>query len=418
MPDAKALATQMFQFEMFDMFPDTDVILVLKAADDLYFNDEESFVTDEQYDALRLFAWKSYPHHKYFTGVGAAVRGGKVTLPHPMGSLDQIHIGGIEPWVDKFALKLQIMFLTDKLDGTSALVIYDDDGYLQIAYSRGDGLQGADITRHIQHLVPTKVSGPKVIRGEVIISRSNFIKARKVAKTRSGDEYKNARNMVAGLMNSSANDNAIYQHIDFISYQIIGDDTSKNEMLETLVREGFSIPVFALATGEDLTDEFLADYLNERRDNTEFEIDGLVIDANNADVRAKMNPTRDTLNPAYSIKYKVADASNLAEANVVDVHWAPSKHGLWKPRIEIEPVDLVGVTITFCTGFNAQFIRDHNIGPGAVIEITRSGDVIPFCQKVVKGTTAQMPVGDNEWVGVDLRMKNFQWNEEVQLNHG
>ncbi len=420
MQDAQQIAKQIFQFEMFDMFGEDEIILVLQAADDLYFNDdEESFLTDPQYDALRLYASQTFPTNDYFLGVGAAVRGEMIDLPYTMGSLDQVQIGGIKDWNRKWGLDVEEILISDKLDGASALVIYDNRGRLKIAYSRGDGLQGQDITRHITHLVPPRVSGPMAIRAEAIISKSNFIKAKTVAKTRAGNEYKNARNMVSGLLNASKNPAAVYQYIHFVAYEIVdvpdNEKTDKRGMLERLHNEGFRVPYYKIVKGGELNDDFLAMYLERRRDETEYEIDGLVLDANDLDVRDRMNPTRDTLNPAYSIKYKVADADNLAETTCVAVHWAPSKHGYWKPRIEIDPVDLVGVTITFCTGFNAQFIVENNIGPGAVIEVTRSGDVIPFCQKVVKGTTASLPDDDYDWIGVDIRMKDYENHPEVQI---
>jgi NAD-dependent DNA ligase len=125
-----------------------------------------------------------------------------------------------------------------------------------------------------------------------------------------------------------------------------------------------------------------------------------------------MNPTRDTLNPSYAIKYKVADASNLAVATVKEVEWNVSKHGYLKPRVCIHPIELVGVTIKHATGFNAKFIFANKIGPGAKVEITRSGDVIPFIQKVVKGAKqAQMPDTAWDWneTGVDIFTTGVEW---------
>lgn len=423
MADAKQLAKEIFSFNMFDMYDEKDIILVLKAADDAYFNTKgDNLINDQEYDSLRTFAQKSFPHNGYFTGVGADVRGGKVDLPYPMGSLDQVHIGEIEDWVAKWSLDQTNVLVTDKLDGTSALVIYDANGNLQIAYSRGNGMQGADITRHVKNLVPESVSGAMVVRGEIIIPKASFVQAVKVAKKRDGSEYKNLRNMVAGLMNASKNPYGVYQHISFVAYEIVHSETpedlSKMGMLELLQDEGFETPFAKMMSGGALHDDRLAEYLEERRQFTRYEIDGIVIDVNDTDERVKMNPTRDTLNPAYSIKYKVADAANLAQARVVQVHWAPSKHAYLKPRIEIEPVDLVGVTITFCTGFNAGFIANNNIGPGTVIEVTRSGDVIPFCQKVIQSTTAQMPEEDYAWVDggtVDIQLTSYEDNEDVQV---
>ena len=76
-------------------------------------------------------------------------------------------------------------------------------------------------------------------------------------------------------------------------------------------------------------------------------------------------------------------SDQVAEAKVVNVIWSPSKDGYLKPRVQIEPIDLGGVTITYATGKNAAFIEKHNIGVGSIIELVRSGDVIPDIKKVV-----------------------------------
>ena len=80
--------------------------------------------------------------------------------------------------------------------------------------------------------------------------------------------------------------------------------------------------------------------------------------------------------PSISFAFKMILDDQTAEAKVLDVLWAPSKDGYLKPRIQIEPIDLGGVTITYATGFNAAFIEKNKINVGAVVEIVRSGDVI------------------------------------------
>jgi NAD-dependent DNA ligase len=82
---------------------------------------------------------------------------------------------------------------------------------------------------------------------------------------------------------------------------------------------------------------------------------------------------------------------------VKDVLWTISKSGFWKPRVEIVPVDLKGVTITYATGFNGKFIHDNGVGPGAKVKITRSGDVIPYITEVTHKVTPKMPSEDYEW---------------------
>ena len=413
-----------------DDFGIDDFVTILLAADELYHNDEESFIEDNEYDAIRIVANRLEPSHVYFTGTGSDVRGGKVKLPHPMGSLDQVEIGDIRQWITKWDLEEELLTLTDKMDGVSTLLLYGDDGYPQIAYSRGNGIEGADVSRHIFKIkgVPKKVSGKMVIRAEVEISDTAFDVLCSKMQSRSGRVYKNARNMVAGLMNSKTVDPLVYDHVSVVAYQILGSETTKVEMLETLTKEGFHTVEYCTGKGKAVTDKILANYLNHRRKDLDFAIDGIVIDVDSANKRAQMDPTRDTLNPAYSVKYKVADVDNQAVATVKSVTWNISKHGYLKPQINIEPVELVGVTVQNCTGFNAAYILNNMIGPGAKIQMTRSGDVIPFCQSVVSPAVPQMPGmipsqrdWDWDWTyndageKVDAKLKDISGHEEVAI---
>lgn len=398
----------------------SELVKLLQIADDAYYNTATPIFHDDEYDAMRRYVESADPTNEYFDNVGSDVRGGKVKLPYTMGSLDQIYEGEVNEWLIQNRLKDVSLLITEKLDGTSALLVYGGDGSLQIAYSRGNGVEGADITRHIRRnkMVPKNVGHPMVVRGEVIFTKSNFEAVRSKVKTRGGQEYKNARNMVAGLMNAEKNDPIVYDYIGFVAYDIVDMAMGKKEMLDYLAGKGFTIPVNKTVMGHEMTDASLTKTLNTWRNdpNQPYEIDGIVIDIDPLGVRQKLRPSRDTLNPAFAVKYKVADASNLAVAEVVDVLWSPSKHGYLKPRVNIKPVQLVGVTVQFATGFNAKFIHDNGIGPGAKIEITRSGDVIPFIKRVVERVaTPAMP--DLDWVwnetGVDAVLVDAGQNEEV-----
>lgn len=364
---------------------DTDLIQALIEFDALY-ADDESTVTDIQYDALRMYTKVLLPTHKYFLGTGSEIRGGKVDLPFQMGSLNQVQIGNIEQWVTDNNLQNEEHVASDKMDGTSALIIYDDTGAPQIAYSRGDGLQGADISRHIFKIknVPTQVSGAMVVRAEVEMTESNFIKFQKKYKRSGGGTYKNARNAVAGLMNGKhIHPDEVYGWLNVIAYEVLDLPISKKMQLRLLKSNGFQIVEYTILKGHQLTDSHLAKLLTDRKDNLDYAIDGLVIEVNDVATRHRMIPTKETLNPEYAIKYKVADADNYAIAKVVGVNLAVSKHGYIKPTIEIDPTELLGVTVTNCTGFNMRYIYDNKIQPGCKISITRSGDVIPTVLGVV-----------------------------------
>lgn len=408
----------------FDQYEIDDITAMLSIADDEYTNDGEvtSFdIDDAQYDFIKLNAKRIDPANVYFTGIGADVRGGKVDLPNAMPSLNQVEIGEIVDWVRDNNLADETTVITDKMDGTSLQVIYDKNGDLQIAYSRGNGLRGADVTRHIRRIpdIPNKIAhGPLEIRCEVEIANSTFDKLRNVVKSRSGREYKNPRNMIAGMMNSKEIAEERLSSISVFAYEILRSDYGKADQLHDLSDLGFRVVEWTLLRGAELTDEALADYLNYRRSYIDFDIDGLVIDVHNAEKRAAMDMgITGKSNPNSSVKYKVADASNFHVATVAGVTYNTSKHGYHKPQINFEPFNLCGVTISNTNGFNAGFIRDNNIGPGTKILMTRSGDVIPYVVKVIEGTTAVMPTGDNVWTEseTDLMLVDPESCDTVRL---
>jgi NAD-dependent DNA ligase len=106
-----------------------------------------------------------------------------------------------------------------------------------------------------------------------------------------------------------------------------------------------------------------------------------------------------------------------AEAKVVDVIWSPSKDGLLKPRVQIEPIQLGGVRIEYATGFNGAFILNNNIGIGATIELIRSGDVIPYIKSViVPAPEPRMPTVPYVWnsTNVDIMLENASEDATVK----
>lgn len=386
-----------------------ELMVYLKAADELYTNEGDSFLEDFEYDALKQYLEAANPGDPYFTKVGSEVRGGKVVLPFQMGSLNQVFIGGWDSWVTSNDLDDETLVISDKEDGGSDMIRYTR-GKLSIAYSRGDGLMGADITRHISKIpsVPKDLSGQGIdltVRCEHIISPANFKKLQEMGiRSRSGKPYKNPRNMVAGLMNAETNDPRVYQYIDVIAYEIVGGHQEKIVQLEFLEDLGFKVVPYGTFKGRNLSEQKLTDWLVKRRKESAYEIDGVVAEANSIAARKRLHVSGD-LNPGYAVKFKVADESNQAVATVKKVEWRLSKDGYYKPRVHIEPVELAGVTIRHFTGFNAKFIKENGIGPGAKIRVTRSGDVIPFIQECVQPVKPQMPDDEDAvWTptGVDL----------------
>jgi NAD-dependent DNA ligase len=146
------------------------------------------------------------------------------------------------------------------------------------------------------------------------------------------------------------------------------------------------------------------------RKNYVYEIDGVIV------VDDKIYPRRSG-NPEHAFAFKMVLSDQVAESKVVDVIWSPSKDGYLKPRIQIEPVMLGGVRIEYATGFNGAFIKDNNIGIGALVEIIRSGDVIPYIRKVVVGAEEpKMPSVPYKWnsTHVDVMLEDVLSDETVK----
>lgn len=393
----------------------------LKKYDDAYYNDQP-LISDEQYDALRRKLVKLDPQNPYLVDVGASVRGGKIPLPYTMGSLDQIYEGDFEKWVSKYDLSKRQLVVTDKLDGTSALLVYRNEAF-SIAYSRGNGVEGADISRHIRKLpsVPRTLPLAYVaIRGECIMKNSTFA-------AKYSAEYANPRNFVAGCMNRKETTADILSDIDFIAYEIVDiqfnegeeiDVKTKIQSLEKLKAMGFKIPNYTIiGVPSAVKDIDLQVALKTARKESEYELDGIVITVDDSDGLVSKR-TSSTLNPEFSVKYKVLDSDSIVTAKVVDVIYEVSKSGFYKPRVQIEPVKLFGTTVTYATGFNGKFIYDNEINAGATIRITKSGSVIPYIVEVLAPSVngPKLP-NDMNWKwnasGVEMTVSDMQSNPEV-----
>lgn len=376
-----------------------EIVDLLSRADDEYHNEGTSALSDSEYDTMRLYLKQSDPTNLYFIGIGSDVRGGKQALPLPMPSLAQVEIGDAGTWWNDVSQRktAEDLVITEKLDGVSALLAYDDDGNFVKAYSRGNGTEGADITRHLRDVqFPKKIAGVRraLLRCELIFSQGNFEAARQLLVSRGKRDPKNARNSMAGILNASETNPEVLNLIDVKVYSVVGGTFStpqltKRAALQWLEASGFKIPLSLSLKGRQKrrrldVDPFFASALVNLKRETEYEIDGIVVEIDDLVQSKVLDKNIADGNPVSAMKYKVADASNHAVATVTGIEWNLSKHGYFKPKILIEPIELVGVTISKCTGFNARFIVDNGIGKGAKISLTRSGDVIPFCKDVVE----------------------------------
>lgn len=349
----------------------------LRKISDAYYNTDESLVSDKIFDELKEILADRDPNNSFLDEIGAPVGRGKIKLPFPMGSLNKIKpdTNELEKWLKNYSGPFE---LSDKLDGISALLHHSEDGIK--FYSRGNGTVGQDITHMLKYikintdLIPNETA----VRGELIMSKKNFQKIK--------DQMKNARNAVAGIVNSKTHNETfkkLAKLIDFVTYNVVHPRYKQIDQYKYLEEWGF--PVVPHKEVKKLSKEMLMKYFSERREESDYEIDGIVVIDNSVAHDVVVG------NPKYGFAFKSIQKDQYTVATVEDVEWDESRYGYLKPRIRIKPISLVGVTITYATAHNAKFIFDNKIGVGSKIKIIRSGDVIPKIMEVISPATDGKP---------------------------
>jgi NAD-dependent DNA ligase len=267
---------------------------------------------------------------------------------------------------------------------------------------------GENVTDNIKTIaqIPWKLQGNNYprrveIRGEVFMTHDDFHKLNTQQRALAEKEFANPRNMVAGIVNHKSVNESVIKDLHFVSYELIKPVMKPSEQMTFL--STMDLKVVFWRAENNLTNEILSQSLIEWREKYFYEIDGIIVTNNNIYERKAGNPE-------HAFAFKMVLSDQIAEAKVVDVIWTPSKDGYLKPRVQIEPINLGGVRIEYATGFNGAFIRDNKIGVGAVIDLIRSGDVIPHIRKVtISAEEAKMPLVSYKWndTYVDIMLENL-----------
>ncbi len=415
-----------------------DVVKILNHSKDLYYNgdgsdvtftievDEEdlsftfsdTFLSDEEFNELERFLSRTSPSNPYFVKVGSEVRTGKTPLPFIMPSLDELDIGDYAKWISQHNLGNEEIINGVKYDGVSIGLVYNN-GKFVAGYSRGDGTDGADITRHLLKMeIPKTITdkNPLYLRAEGILTHSDWLAIKALFP-----RYKTARGYVAGSMNSSVASDAFYERAHIIITSIENrQDRSDLQNIEDIRSLGFRVMEYDVALAKDLTDDILTAHFDGLKETTPYAIDGTVLRISTPEGKKRIPKNVSSNNPSFGRKFKTSSEVAGQDVTVVAVHYNPSKAAFLKPRIEIIPTEIGGVLVTYTTGFNAGYIRDNKIGPGTILHIVRSGDVIPDIRRVVKSTGAAMPKLDKDEVywtptGVDLVLKNPENHPIVKM---
>lgn len=374
---------------------------------DKYYNTSISIINDATYDLLIDFLRLRDPKSKILKNIGAPIKSkNKVKLDYHLGSMDKIKPADcrkFDSWIKKYKGPYN---LSDKLDGVSALLVYKKNESIKL-FTRGTATEGHDITVLIKYFnlpsfeeIKEYVSKKKIVsddknnlmafRGEIIINQKIFEK--NWSKT-----LKNARNSVSGLVNSKNINSDLAKDTNLVLYEVVDPFLKIDEQFKMLNELGFK--VVKNKTVSTLSFEILSKYLRDRRSNSEYLIDGIII------TDTQKHDRNTDGNPEYAFAFKDILEDQITQSTIIKIEWNISKNGYLNPTVIIEPVCIGGVEIKRVSAHNAKYVVDNKLGVGAILEIIRSGDVIPYIQKVIKPA-----------LKTDLPKGTWYWNEtEVDI---
>lgn len=263
-----------------------------------------------------------------------------------------------------------------KYDGLTINLTYEN-GLLTRATTRGDGVEGEDVTSQVLTIksVPLSIQDKGIyeIQGEAIMRLSVLEKYNKTAQ----EPLKNARNAVAGAIRNLNPSETAKRAPEVVCYNVgFADDrkfSSQSEMYEFLKRNGFKCGYyFKIAKNKDEVLRNL-DEIEQNRESLDFLIDGAVIKVDSAEIQDRQGYTEKFPRWAMAYKFKAEEMTT----EVVGVAWQVSRTGKLNPLALLAPVDIGGVTVKKATLNNYSEILRKDIKINSRVFVRRSNDVIP-----------------------------------------
>ena len=284
------------------------------------------------------------------------------------------------------------IFCEPKMDGAAISIIYID-GILTTGATRGDGIKGEDVTSNVKTiksipqklLLSKKYSIPSYleVRGEVYISKDDFIYLNKNASTNNQKIFANPRNAAAGSLRQLDSKITSQRPLSFIAHGIgeIKDLAVDNldEFFEILSEFGLPVnPLNKKVLNIDGCLQYYADIL-KNRDEIPFDIDGVVYKINDFNYQSKLGEV--SRSPRWAIAHKFP--AEEATTSIESIDFQVGRTGILTPVARLKPVKVGGVIVSNCTLHNIDEVKRLDPRVGDTVIIRRAGDVIPQIIKVV-----------------------------------
>ncbi len=381
---------------------------VLRFHEYRYYISNNPLISDYEYDQLfKLLETVEKDHPDLITKdsptqrVGTSLNESFVTVQHlvPMLSLDNSYNAADLEDFDRKAREAsglsEIEYCIEpKFDGASISLIYEND-LLTRAATRGDGVEGDDITTNIKQIrsIPLSAAFSKYgiqqieIRGEIIMSKNSFVQYNEWLEEQGLSPVANPRNTAAGSLRIKDPKEVGRRNLDAFLYHVSYFTKNKNaesplsNSLETHSNQLSMLWDCGLRSPEKEKKvvagiQQVIDYIQNfesTRDELPYEIDGMVVKVNDIALQEKLGMTSHHPRWAIAFKFKARQATT----KLIGVEFQVGRTGAVTPVAKLEPVHLGGVTVSSISIHNEDYIKEKDLKVGDTVLIERAGDVIP-----------------------------------------
>ena len=315
-------------------------------------------------------------------------------------SLDELHefLGRIEREAGATDYVCELKF-----DGTAISLTYEH-GRLVQALTRGDGVEGDDVTANVRTVrsVPLRLRGegwPELfeIRGEVLMPYASFDRLNAEREANGEQLFANPRNAAAGTLKQQSSAVVARRGLDCTLYQLAGDElpfTSHWESLEKARQWGFKVSDAARICRSVAEIDAFIEHWDTARRRLPFPTDGVVIKVNDFAVRRQLGFTAKAPKWAVAYKFKAERAATRLDS----VSFQVGRTGAITPVANLEPVLLAGTTVRRATLHNAEQMAQLDIRPGDTVYVEKGGEIIP---KITGVELSERPAGSRPFSYID-----------------
>ncbi|MDG1573143.1 NAD-dependent DNA ligase LigA [Robiginitalea sp. M366] len=324
------------------------------------------------------------PTHRVGGGITKAFD--TVVHDHPMYSLDNSYSREeLVEWEQRLQRLLggvEIAFTCElKYDGASINLTYEN-GVLIRAVTRGDGVQGDDVTTNVKTIrsIPLRLQGvvPERfdVRGEIILPLEGFARMNQERVENGEDPYMNPRNTASGSLKLQDSSLVATRPLDCLPYGMVGRNLgvdTQMEMLERMRGWGFKVPETArLCPNIEAVLDFLAEW-DTRRHELPFETDGVVVKVNSLQQQQELGFT--SKSPRWAMAYKFK--SEQALTRLEHISYQVGRTGAITPVANLQPVLLAGTVVKRASLHNADQIAKLDVRLGDMVFVEKGGEIIP-----------------------------------------